>query len=354
MSPACQIRELTLPPGNRAVVLENDLLAATILPEQGADIYALVYKPRGVDVLWKSGRLQAGRRAVPPGEPSLSAWLNTYSGGWQVLFPNGGAANAHQGLTHSFHGEAAVSAWDYTVPSAGPRAAEVRLSVTLAHSPFRLERTLRLEAGRPVLQLHEQVSNTSAAVQAYICGQHPAFGAPLIGPACRIDTGASFLLADPAASGPASPLTAGSRYPWPVPAAAGRAAAVNTLPDQATPRRLMAYFTDFEATAWYALTNTALGFGVGLAWPRVVYPYAWFWQELRATPDFPWNGQAYVMAIEPATCFPAHGLAAVARQTGTVRSLAPGAAISVDLCAAFYDGSRGVARLAPDGTVQLK
>lgn len=354
MTNPCQVRERTLPPGTRAVVLENDLLSATILPEQGADLYALVYKPQGVDVLWKSGRLQAGRRAVPPGEPSTDAWLSTYSGGWQVLFPNGGSPNFHQGLTHSFHGEAAVSAWDYTLVDAGPKAAELHLTVTLAHSPFRLERTLRVEAGRPVLLLHEQITNTSAAVQAYIWGQHPAYGAPLIGPACRIDSGAGVLLADPTVSGPAVPLTAGVRYPWPVPAAAGRAAEVNSIPDEATPRGLMAYFADFAETAWYALTNTALGFGVGLAWPRAVYPYAWFWQEMHATPVFPWNGQAYVMAIEPSTCFPGHGLAAVARQTGTVRTLAPGATMSVELCAAFYDSRTGVARLAADGTVQLK
>ena len=77
--------------------------------------------------------------------------------------------------------------------------------------------------------------------------------------------------------GPLVPLTPGQRYPWPVPAEEGPAAEVNHVPDQATPRSLMAYFTDFS-TGWYALTNSALGFGVGLAWPREIFPYAWFYR----------------------------------------------------------------------------
>jgi hypothetical protein len=71
MPPLCQISEATLLPGVRAVVIENDLLAATLLLDQGADIYALVYKPRNMDVLWKSvGGLKPGGRDVPAGEAS--------------------------------------------------------------------------------------------------------------------------------------------------------------------------------------------------------------------------------------------------------------------------------------------
>jgi hypothetical protein len=86
----------------------------------------------------------------------------------------------------------------------------------------------------------------------------------------------------------------------------------------ATPRSLMAYFTDFSS-GWYALTNTELGFGVGLAWPRAIYPYAWFWQEMHAHDGLPWYKQAYVMAIEPNTSFPASGLVEVAAKTSTQR-----------------------------------
>ena len=35
----------------RALVLQNDLLSATVLLDQGADIHALVYKPSGAKSL---------------------------------------------------------------------------------------------------------------------------------------------------------------------------------------------------------------------------------------------------------------------------------------------------------------
>jgi hypothetical protein len=115
----------------------------------------------------------------------------------------------------------------------------------------------------------------------------------------------------------------------------------------------MAYFMDFSA-GWYALTNTELGFGVGLAWPREVYPYAWFWQEMHATPAFPWNREAYVMALEPFTSIPGRGLAEVARTTGTQRRLAAGATAAVDLTATFFESRTGVEHIAADGSVRLK
>ena len=61
------ITEITLERGVRAVRLENDLLAATVLVDKGADIYELIYKPKGIDVLWKS---PWGLRRPGGGHPS--------------------------------------------------------------------------------------------------------------------------------------------------------------------------------------------------------------------------------------------------------------------------------------------
>jgi hypothetical protein len=56
-------KEVMLARGNRAVLIENDLLVATVLVDKGADIYQLIYKPKQTDVLWKSpwGLCRPGR-----------------------------------------------------------------------------------------------------------------------------------------------------------------------------------------------------------------------------------------------------------------------------------------------------
>ncbi len=50
----CTFREHDIERGFRAVTLENETISVTVLPEKGADIYRLVYKPRQMDILWKS------------------------------------------------------------------------------------------------------------------------------------------------------------------------------------------------------------------------------------------------------------------------------------------------------------
>ena len=56
---------------------------------------------------------------------------------------------------------------------------------------------------------------------------------------------------------------------------------------------------------------------MGLVWPKAVFPYAWFWQEMHASPGFPWYGEVYVMAIEPFTSMPGHGLTRVMEDRDT-------------------------------------
>ena len=92
MNSACSIETLTLKPGIPAVRISNELISVDILPEKGADIYSLVHKPTGIDVLLK---LPNGLRAINQGlfsSNSQTAWLEMYEGGWQEILPNGGTA----------------------------------------------------------------------------------------------------------------------------------------------------------------------------------------------------------------------------------------------------------------------
>jgi galactose mutarotase-like enzyme len=214
-SSVCSVEEVTLARGVRAVRLENDLLAATVLVDKGADVYELVSKPHGVDVLWKSPwGLRRPGGGVPTATNSLVAWIEAYAGGWQELFPNGGAPCTYKGVELNFHGEASMSAWEFETRSEGDTA-ELRLGVRLARSPFRLERTMRVGAGKPVLSLRERVTNEGGEPVDYMWSHHPAFGAPFLSGACRIDTNARTLIADDLYDSPVSPLAPGERYAWP-------------------------------------------------------------------------------------------------------------------------------------------
>jgi hypothetical protein len=117
----------------------------------------------------------------------------------------------------------------------------------------------------------------------------------------------------------------------------------------------LAYLTDFaDEHGWYGITNTDLGLGVGLVWPKAVFPYAWFWQEMHASSGFPWYGEVYVMAIEPFTSMPGHGLTQVIEKTGTQLTLPAGQSIEVEFAAVLYHTHQGITGISPDGAVRVR
>ncbi len=337
----------------RGLRIENDLVAVTVFVDKGADIYELIYKPHETDVLWKSPwGLKDIERNLGGIPDSQTAWLEAYAGGWQMLFPNGGDACVYKGAQLGYHGEASMISWRYEVTEQSESAVEVCFSARLLRSPFRIWRWLRLEAGKPILALRERIINEAGEPMDYMWSHHPAFGAPFLSEVCHIDTGARRLLADADYTGTANPLAPGVHYEWPLALRREGMIDMGRVPGQDTPRDVFAYLHDFEA-GWYAITNRQLGFGVGCAWPLEVFPYAWFWQEMCASSGFPFYKNSYVMAIEPASSIPGHGLMRALEQ-GTHRTLQPGEATEVELRVVFYDSTTGVEKIDLDGTVHLR
>lgn len=349
----CQVREILLPRNNRAIRIENDLLYATILPDKGADIYEFASKPHGLDVLWKSPwGLKRPGTGIPSAFLSSVTWIEGYPGGWQVLFPSGGAACQYKGVEQSFHGEASAVSWDVLAMTADGDRAELTLGIRLYRSPFRIERTMAVERGRPELVIRERITNEGGEPIDYTWGHHPAYGAPFISEACRIDTNATTMIADRGYDPPFNPMTTGERSQWPEATRDGARTDLSRVPGQGEPRASMGFLTDFTTDhAWYSIANRELGFGVALVWPRDAFPVAWFWQEMHASPGFPWYKGVYVMAIEPNTSHPGNGVVSVMESTGLHRTLAPGASAEVTFRALFHDAGNGVATIDPDGTV---
>lgn len=349
----CRVTELILGRSMQALRIENDLLSATILLDKGADIYELIYKPRHVDVLWKTPwGLREPARGAALSLNSEITWLEYYPGGWQLLFPNAGDECAYRGVPLTMHGEASLIAWDCLRVSQGTGYAEVQMETRLFRSPFRLWRVLRVEQGRAVLTIREGISNEAGEPMDYMWGHHPALGAPFLCGACRIDTGARGLLADEVFVGTDNPLQGGHRYAWPTAESPTGPVDLSRVPGRDEPRFTMGYLTDFDS-GWYAITNPELGFGVGLSWPVDAFPYAWFWQEMHASSGFPFYRNCYTMAIEPNTSIPGRGLATVMQTTRTHRTLAAGESMEATLCAVFYEGASGVSEIGATGDVRL-
>lgn len=347
-------KEVALDRGVTGVRLENDRVALTLLPDKGADIYEWIHKASGIDVLWKSPwGLRKPGAGIPSSFQSSVTWIEWYPGGWQVLFPSGGGPCDYKGVELNFHGEASTIFWDIADLDSNEHEAWVRLTTRLSRSPFALTREIVLLNDASSFLLRETIRNDGGEPMDYMWGHHPAYGAPFLSGDCRIDTNATVLMADDAYDPPASVMELNGRYDWPLAQRASVQTDLSVVPDDQTPRASLGYFDGYGEVAWYGITNTHLGIGAGLAWRRHDFPHAWFWQEMHASPGFPWYKGVYVMAIEPNTTYPGQGLVAASQKTGTQRSLQPGELRTAEIRAVLYESTSGIDGIDMEGNVSL-
>src|SRR5919199_616506 len=90
------------------VILENDLLRVVIMPDLGAKIWQLTYKPKGKDLLWHNPRLK------PRKLPFHSIYDDTFFGGWDELYPNDTPEELN-GEAEPDHGEIWTLPWEYAI-----------------------------------------------------------------------------------------------------------------------------------------------------------------------------------------------------------------------------------------------
>ncbi len=343
MNDACEISEILLASGHRAVILENSSISVTLLPEKGAEIYSLVYKPRAIDVLWKSPWGLVPRRSSNAfcGGNTEAAWMDQYGGGWQEIFPNGGDECVYKNAPLNFHGEASIQAWDYTVQRRASSCVAVEFTVALRRSPFRIRRAVIVERNLAGLQIQESIVNESEEDLHYMWGHHPALGDPFLSGACVLRVPARTFLNHNLEISPSSRIPPGAKGQWPlVEGKGGRPIDLSRIPVSSEHSVAeYGYICDLE-DGWYGITSGKYGFGLGFAWPREVFPYLWFWQELRGSFGYPWYGRCRVMAVEPFSSIPGTGLIH-AIDAGTAPLLRAGAKVEANLAAIFYESERG-------------
>ncbi len=286
-----------------------------VVPEHGGDIASVVEKAGGRELLFQTPWGRPDRRHLGFYPDSRTAWMAAYGGGWQVLCPNGGDESEGPGVRWGYHGEASTLPW--RVLTASDRHTELEVALTMA--PLRLRRRLALDRG--VLRIDERLSNESADAVDVMWVQHPAFGAPLIGPGARLELSARTVWAD--AELVDDILPPDGRWTWPIAAdRAGRPVDLSLVPPPGEPRALLAYLEGFDRHE-ASIVNDRQGLRVSLRWCGDTWPLAWLWQELHATAGYPWFRRAYVVAIEPASTAPAWGAARAADNGGKLVRLVP-------------------------------
>ena len=278
--------------GWRSISLESDALRVTVLPEKGADIYELVDKASGIDVLFKSPwGLQ------PPGAPPREGsgdleFLWNYEGGWQELFPSVNDPCRYRGRRIPFHGEVATLAWKSNVEDEDA----LRLSVRCRQVPFRLERLMRIEGSTLVLE--ETAANESDEPAHFVWGHHCVVGPPFLEAGCRLETPARAVITIPETWEETARLEPDQRERWPnARLRGGGSADLRRVPGPEEGSHDDVYLTDLTG-GWVAVENPRLGLSIRLEWDPEVFRWIVAWQPYGGAEAMPLAG-SYALGIEP-------------------------------------------------------
>jgi galactose mutarotase-like enzyme len=95
---------------------------------------------------------------------------------------------------------------------------------------------------------------------------------------------------------------------------------------------------------WVALTDPKAEVGIGLVFPREVFPVLWCWMVYGG-----WRGH-YHVALEPWIGWPHQLDKAVA--AGRHRTLAPGETLQCETMAVVYSGVQSITSVGWDGHVR--
>ncbi|MHB1535347.1 MAG: aldose epimerase family protein [Acidimicrobiales bacterium] len=304
--------------GFRACVLENDVLRVTVIPEIGAKVHEMVFKPADRDLLYHHPRVAL---RAPVFGVNVDDW---WTGGIDDVIPTGHACT-FEGEELPYLGEVWSLPWSL-VQESGEAIVVSRDGVI---TPFRIERRMELRSGEPFLRIHHRITNVGIAAISFNWGIHP--GLP-VGPDTHIQIpGSRGIVHD---SWPRDRLgPRGSEYHWPLPAMADPPTRPGGTWD-------FHYVTDL-VEGWAATWDRQWRSGLGITFPSEVLSCVWVWLV-----DGGWRGLRCA-AVEPWTGFPARLDEAVA--AGRARTLSPGASLDVETRLIGFEATGPIRGFHDDG-----
>lgn len=317
--------------GLQAIILENELVRAVVLPELGAKIWEITYKPKERQWLWHHPRLR------PRLVPFHSVYDDTFFGGWDELFPND-IPEMINSETEPDHGEIWTLPWEFLIEKHGPDEVCLHLWVDTAICTSRVEKWLSLRSGEPVLRFRHRIANVGPVDLPFLWKLHAAMA---IDEYCRIDMPAGRMLV--LDFGPTRFGETNVEYKWPFfkDRSGFRHDMRQTLPasSQVNEFQIATELRD----GWCALTHTRDRLGFALRFDRRVLPSCWLFATYGG-----WRG-LYTVILEPCSGYPVSVREGVS--AGTHRTLKAGQAIECHVLAVLFEGLSEVASVGEDGSV---
>ena len=334
MYPDREMSELHIGPGQslnslRTIVLENEFLRVIVLPEAGARIWQINYKPLAADLLWNNPGL------APSAQPLHASYDDNWCGGWDDLFPNDEAGQLAD-LHVPDHGELWTGSWE-----AVSRKEEnlVRLDLRF-HTPithFLAERSLILRRDSCVLELEYRLTNQGSSPLPFLWKLHPAFA---VSTRHRIDFPAMKVVRE--MDFPGTLETAPPVFDWPIADTAAGKLDLRNVPDVSS-RALHFFYGTGYTDGWCGITNKASKLAAALRFDPQVFSSCWLFATHGG-----WN-DLNVAVLEPATGYPFRIQSMI--DSGRARILAPGETLATTVLFSVQQGLNSIGGIEQDGHI---
>ncbi|CAI9400835.1 hypothetical protein [Aestuariimicrobium sp. T2.26MG-19.2B] len=153
--------------GLEAIELDNGRLRVLVLPTAGGRVWQVQCLRTGRRLLWNNPRIAPGR--LPIG----SRFDDTFSGGWDELFPND-LPETLAGEDFPDHGELWTASWAWRTQLDEHGDASVELTLETPISQCRFRKLIRLRSGSDRLEVEEEVTNVGPRDLPALWKQHLA------------------------------------------------------------------------------------------------------------------------------------------------------------------------------------
>jgi galactose mutarotase-like enzyme len=313
----------------RTIVLENAFLRIVVLPEAGARIWQITYKPFAADLLWNNPALAPSTQALH------ASYDDNWCGGWDDLFPND-EAGLLAGLQVPDHGELWTGSWDATWRE---EESFIRLDLRF-HTPithFLAERSLILRSGSCVVELEYRLTNQSPASLPFLWKLHPAFA---VSPQHRIDFPPMQVVREMDFAGTLG--TAPPIFDWPIAETAAGNLDLRNVPDVSS-RALHFFYGTGYTEGWCGVTNRSNQLAAALRFDPQVFSSCWLFATHGG-----WN-DLNVAVLEPATGYPFRIQSMV--DSGRARVLAPGETLATAVLFSVQQGLKSIGGVREDGHI---
>jgi hypothetical protein len=310
--------------------MESEKLLLFVLPEAGAKVWQIRFKELDADLLWNNPSLG------PAKQPLYASYDDTWSGGWDELFPNDEAGEL-LGASLPDHGELWTGEWEANLIDAeGVPGLHLRYSTPISH--FLVEKTLILRPSQAALEVRYTLTNYGKEEFPFLFKLHPAFA---VSASHRIDFPAMTVRREPEFPGTlgGAPLA----FPWPQAHVGENTLDLRQVPGEHSGAVHFFYGTEL-AGGWCGVTNRATGLAAALRFDPGVFSSCWLfathggWRDLN------------VAVLEPATGYPYNMRAMI--DAGQARRLKPGESLRTSVLFAVQEGLDSVGGVDEDGTIR--